>query len=499
MKKTSALFLALLMLLSSTAGLTGCSETNPESPDKTTETQTGEENPTAAEETAAPEETEVTDELPEISFDGADYVILTRSCCETHTNGVYIEELTGDVVNDAVYDRNMEIEERFNIHIAQPQLGSDGEATVLNAAVQAGDDAYDVAIWHYRWLGTSAASGYLTDTTAAKYIDYEKPWWYQNVNDAYSVGGHYYVLVGMYDLDNYYDNICTYFNKNLMADLYPEEDLYSIVKEGRWTADTLETLAAGATIDTDGNGVMDPAKDMYGYAQDNGYSFVYQFAWDQPVTERDADGFPVTCINTERQAQIVERLYRILFESSPVIKNEDGGARQTAFQEGRSLFMIATLSTSIQLRDMEQDFGIIPVAKFDEAQEEYLTHATAHTSAVGIPINKTQEGLEKSAIILEAMAAGGFKTVRPAVYDIALKSKYARDDATYEMIDLVIEGRDADFAEIFDNWGLTYTLDILVARSESKDWASHYKQKEKVQDKLIQDAVKQFMELDEGD
>ncbi len=492
MKKKLIVFLAFLMLASS---LTACSESNPETPDSTA--QTPADGGTIAEETVAEtEETEITDDLPEKSFGGEDYVILTRNCCEAHTNGVYIEELTGDVVNDAVYERNMELEERFDVKIVQPELGNDGEATLLNTSVVAGDDAYDIAIYHYRFLGTSAASGYLLDTTLTGYIGYDKPWWYANVNDAYSVGGHSYVLVGMYDLDNYYDNICTYFHKGLMTDLYPDEDLYSTVKEGRWTVDMLETLASGATMDTDGDGTMNPANDTFGYAQDNGYSFVYQFAWDQPVTQRDNAGYPVVVINTEKQAAIFDRMYQLLFASAPIIKTEGGEYRTPAFMEGRALFMIATLSTSIQLRDMEADFGILPIVKYDETQEKHYTHATANTSAVGIPINKNEAGMEKSAVILEAMASGGWKTVRPAVYDIALKSKYARDDTTYEMIDIVIEGRTADFAEIFDEWGLTYTLDML-ARNDKLSWASHYASGHKKEEKLIEKAVKLFMALDE--
>ena len=491
MKKVTSLFLALLMLLMTAS----CASSNPETPDGASSEASGSDTPTAAAEEIIPEETEIKDELPEISFEGSDYVILTRNCCESHTNGIYIEELTGDVVNDAVYDRNMALEERFNIHIAQPPLGGDGDPTMMTASIQAGDNAYDAVLYHYRYMGSSAAAGYLLDTTMANYIDYEKPWWYQGVNDAYSVGGHYYVLTGMYDLDNYYDTVCTYFNINMMNELYPDEDIYSIVKEGRWTADMLETLAEGATLDLDGNGIMDHAVDQFGYGQDNGYSFVYQFSWDQPITSRDDAGIPTHCINTEKQVQVVEKLYHTLFEASPVIKNEDGTARMTAFKEGRCLFMVDRLSASIQLRDMEQDFGIIPMTKFDEAQTNYYSHATAHTTAAGIPIGKTQEEMEKSAIILEAMAAGGFKTIRPAVYDVALKSKYARDDTTYEMIDLVIQGRTADFADVFDNWGLSYTLDILVARSQSKEWASHHKSLSKSQAKLIEKTVTQFMEL----
>lgn len=500
-KKKLSLILAIITVCQMSTALIGCSEANPDSPDNASG-QSNQANTDPSSEITeieeVPEETEVTDDLPEVKFDGSDYVFLTRNCCPAHTNGIYIEDLTGDVINDAVYDRNLEVEERFDVKIVEPQYDNDGDAIVLEQSVTAGDDAYDSVIWHYRHLGSTAAKGYLLDTSTIGYIGYEKPWWYQNVNDAYSVGGHYYIICGMYDLDNYYDNICTYFNINLMENLFPDLDIYSIVKEGKWTVDKLEELASAATLDVNGDGKMNPATDIYGYAQDNGFSFVYQFAWDQPVTIFDENGYPQSAINTEKEAAIVERLYRLLFESAPVIKNEEESQRMKAFREGRVLFMIATLSTSIELRDMEQDFGILPVAKFDEAQEKHYTHATAHTSLAGIPINKTKERMEKSAIILEAMAAGGFKTVRPAVYDVALKSKYARDDSTYEMIDLVINGRKADFADAFDEWGLTYTLDILVARSQSKDWASHCKTNEKLQNVRIEKAVKQFMKIEDG-
>ena len=96
---------------------------------------------------------------------------------------------------------------------------------------------------------------------------------------------------------------------------------------------------------------------------------------------------------------------------------------------------------------------------------------------------------------MEALAAEGYKQVRPAIYEVALKSKYTRDEVSYEMIDIVVHGRTADFAEIFDNWGLTYTLDHLT-RQKSADWASFYQKQTKAQEKAVGDAVALFMGLD---
>jgi len=483
MKKLSFL-MALLML---SASLAGCSDTGAETESLTADT--------AAAETE-PAETEIPDDLPDMDYGGADYRIYTRQCCASHADGVYMPEQTGDVVSDAVYDRNLDIEERFNIKFSEPFLAPDAEATDLNNAVQAGDDMCEVAIWHYKHLGDSAAAGYLADMSTAGYIGFEKPWWYQKVNDAYSIGGRAYVIVGMYDLDNYYDNVCIYFNKDLLIDLTGDDDLYSVVKEGKWTIDKMKELGSLAASDLDGDGTMDFAKDQFGYGQAFGYSFVYQFAWDQPITSRDSDGYPVDAINTERMVTIFDTLKSFFFESDYVVMDESGTPGGTAFKEGRELFQMDSLkASSTGYRDMEQDFGILPVAKLDESQTEYYTHATANTSAVGIPIVKNEEGLQYASLILEAMAAEGYKQIRPAVYDVALKSKYTRDEASYEMIDIVVQGRTADFAEIYDKWGFTYTLDHM-ARGNVKEWASYYASQTKTQNKNIDDVVKLFKELE---
>ena len=487
MKKT-AFLLALLILFASS-----CSQ--PDAPAETDKSPALSDAVTAE---TAPAETEIPDNLPEKDYGGADFRIYTRECCSSHRDGVYMPEQTGEVVADAVYERNLHVEERFNVKITDPILGADGDATALMNAVRAGDDMCEVAVWHYKHLGDAASNGFLTDLAGAGYFDFTQPWWYQKVNDAYSIGGHSYIAVGMYDLDNYYDTCCIYFNKNLIADLTGDSDLYSVVKNGSWTLDKMIELASLARLDLDGDGKMDFAKDRFGYGQANGFGFIYQFAWDQPVTSRDEEGYPVEAINTERMVTMTERFMSLLFDNDFVVLDESGSPAVVAFREGRELFLLTSLKASFtEFRDMEQDFGILPVTKLDEAQEEYLTHATAHTSAIGIPIVKTQEGMEYASVILEAMAAEGFRKVRPVVYDVALKSKYTRDEESFEMVDIVVRGRTADFAEIYDQWGMTYTLDF-IARGSVTNWASYYRSKYKVQNKTIEKVAKMFRELEES-
>ena len=137
------------------------------------------ETPVSAEilpEETAPEETEIPDNLPSVKYDGAEFRIYTRECCPSHKDGVYMPEQTGEVVSDAIYERNLTVEERFDIHISDPILGADGDATALMNAVRAGDDMCEVAVWHYKHLGDAASNGFLTDLASAGYFDFSQPW-----------------------------------------------------------------------------------------------------------------------------------------------------------------------------------------------------------------------------------------------------------------------------------------------------------------------------------
>ncbi|MBQ7298830.1 MAG: hypothetical protein IJW77_03215, partial [Clostridia bacterium] len=89
---------------------------------KTTEAQTSADTSVTTEEVT----TDYMPELPVKDYGGDEFLILTSN--ESDDNGVdwvtkdiYAEAATGDVITDAVYERNMWLEETFNIKINQFQ------------------------------------------------------------------------------------------------------------------------------------------------------------------------------------------------------------------------------------------------------------------------------------------------------------------------------------------------------------------------------------------
>ena len=69
------------------------------------------------------------------------------------------EETNGEVLNDAIFDRNAKIEELFNIKITSEY--NDAPHTMIKKAVSAGDSAYDATLCYLGNLSTIGREGNL--------------------------------------------------------------------------------------------------------------------------------------------------------------------------------------------------------------------------------------------------------------------------------------------------------------------------------------------------
>lgn len=130
-----------------------------------------------------------------------------------------------------------------------------------------------------------------------------------------------------------------------------------------------------------------------------------------------------------------------------------------AFQEGRLLFGAWALTEIQSLRNCEQDFGVLPFPKYDEAQKNYhCIISTGLTPAVSIPI--TNPNPSQAGLILEAMAYYSVDTVTHAYYDLSLNSRFIRDEESSEMFDIMFANSVYDFGYIIDVGGLGMILRI---------------------------------------
>jgi len=171
----------------------------------------------------------------------------------------------------------------------------------------------------------------------------------------------------------------------------------------------------------------------------------------------------------ERSIRFFDRLKALYYNnpgSVPITQNYDQTTYRNIYKEGRALFYTGGISDAETLfRDVEIDYGIIPFAKFDEAQENYYTIPGGSVSCMAVPMTATND--EKIGAVTAALSRENYVEVIPNYYDIVLKVKGVRDEASIGMLDIIMDGRMVSTAFLYDAWkGYTYTVSDIMSGAQ---------------------------------
>ena len=425
------------------------------------------------------------------------YTTKSVSVAETYVD--LNPELTGDILDDAIFNMNKAVESRlnctlefFNSDVMTSDTGSEVRKLVL-----AGDDTYD--LYHIvQWNGAQlAAEGCYTNLGDAKYISYDKPWWDYKYMKEMTVGDDViYCLSGDFAVDRTRCLNCFYYNKSMYNDFYKDPDgLYQVVLDGDWTWELLRKISSEVYSDINNDGITD-REDRLGFCVNDYFhldSFFY--ATGARATERDKNDVPVICLNSERTADVIQGLYELVFETEGVFFSgplyEDDVKNRQHFENGYSMFLPGFFYTAEFMRDMKADYGIVPYPKFDEVQTDY--YSDVHDIIRLMVVPKTCNKVDDVCAVLEEMAFIGYTDVLAPYYNVLMKNKYARDDVSAEMLDIIRNNCSPDFAHMTDLNSIGYLQRKLI-QAKSSDFASTYASYYPEAQKKLDDFVKVFNE-----
>ncbi len=486
MKKFLAIVLMLSLLLSS---LTACGtqeSTEKDAPDTTSNIDNA-----AAETETEPEETGRTmqDEVPELNFDGAVFRTIVQ---DSTLYDIYAAEETGDTLNDAIYHRTIDMEERFNIKIAEAeQLVFDQLSTQIEKTIRAQSDEYDLILGQMEETGKDALGGLFLNWYDIPYVDFTKPWWPKSVaRDAATVNGKMFVTVSDLCISYAEQTWGIVFDTDRAVD-YGVEGVYDLVREGKWTIDKLMELADSVYTDVNGDGAKDE-NDYYGYVTaDNGCLILsYFYGFDQRLAVVE-NGKINMVLNTEKSAAICDKIYRLSTAQGTYKPTDSSNAGiYNVFINENALFCPMELQYVYrQLRDYENSYGVVPLPKWDEEQSEYYSVCDAGANVMVIPV--TAANTEMIGAIVEALSAYSWRTVMPTYCDIVLNRKSARDPESAEMMEMILDSRVIDFAYLYDGWsGWVFKLANMTA--QEGNFASVYEKNEKAMQNYYEKVLKLF-------
>lgn len=419
-------------------------------------------------------------------FGGYNFTILSKY--NTDLQLYDASEQDGTTINDIIYTRNRKTEENYNITITV--VTSDDANKVITNSVTANEDAYDAASYFTREMLTGVSSGYYTNLLQVGTLQTGEPWWDARSVDGLTINGKLFLASGdIFTRDDIVEMLII-FNKSLYQNYY-SDNLYESVNNGIWTLEKMRALALSVNTDLDGDGKMGDG-DQWGLLGDVATPYYLYIGSGYSAIQKQ-DGEYVTAVDTERSFGILENILTLVTSGdgmriSEKVKGGYDGAEKL-FTGGQVLFNVGLFEASSRFRDLEDDFGFLPIPKYEESQSGYYCPVHWANTPIAIPI--TNGDTERTGLILDALAYESFLTLTPALYDVFLSEKVARDEESKQMIDLIRNSKVYDLDYIANITGLV-TIVSNASTSGKADLVSSYEKVRIAADEKLQNFIESY-------
>ena len=395
--------------------------------------------------------TDILDILPQNDYKGKEIRVLNTSGGPNSQYWLHLdicaEKETGEPLNDAIYNRNKKVEEHFNVQIKEIEGKSSWEVrSTAEKCAKAGSNDFEMFLTDTNESYTAAMQGITVDFNKLPIVDLKAPYWDQDMIRDLTINNKLYFLAGDFLLTHYDATQILMVNKQILKDMQLE-DPYQFVKNNNWTYDKFYELCKSVGKDLNGDGTMDH-NDMYGYSSMHHMCLPsFMLAAGQWSVSKGADDKPVLNINNRNYIDTYAKYIDILsnplvfFNGATMPEKEDSFICEEMFRAGQTLFWTEITYYAIGLRDLDMDFGFLPHPKYNTTSGVSKSYVI-FPNVINIPI--TNDDLECTAIILEALNSISRDTVIPAYYEKTLKLKASRDEQSSEVIDLIFNNRSYD-------------------------------------------------------
>ena len=449
MKRILSLILSLTLVL---VPLSSCSEskTNADTP---AEAQADTPAAVTPEEETEPPKPE--DSLPTQDFGGYSFRILNNISNFAYTN-IGEEGLTGESLDDAIFNRNKSVEDALNIVFEIEKKEYYDTDSTVQKVVAAGEDAYDFYTCDLNFVINHALAGCDINALTVDSLSFENPWWNKQAIDSITVGDAVYAFFGDLHTGYFESHAVAVFNKAILNDLNLA-DPYEHVHNNTWTMDNMIAMMDAAKMDLDGNGKW-TVDDQYGFTMYEGnFSTAFTVGGGADMLSKDENNMPVWTGISEHYVDVYTKVAGQIFdERSNNAINASGSLPGTLelyrlmFLYGRALFLVTQIGVLKDMRDAQFELGVVPMPKYDEAQKDYRSLIFQGANAVAIPVTNPEP--ERTGLVLEHLCARSSGTVRDVYLNQTLDFKYIQDQEGQAMMDIILSTGLFELAAVY-GWG----------------------------------------------
>ena len=497
MKKLLCMLLASLTLLSSAAVFTGCGETTDDPATQQSQSaDTNAENDTG----------EVDNRFVGIDYKDREFRIYTSNLSNgTMDSSNYLIEGTGEMggglVSDAVFTRNITVEDLLGVKLVftQCELNYGAISGDIRKYTQSGDDEFDLVINDNYDYGPLVIEGNFRNTLDDECVfDFDRNYWYKDyMADLRFVDGYQHLLAGDFFIDVLRTAHLMVVNKELYRNYHNSsaDELYDVVSNYEWTYDKLCSLITGIYVDRNQNGAKDVG-DQFGYMDKDfwGASIPLSTSGTTNFISRDEEGSPyLTLHEGDRANQLATAISNLLNHEDTCMNVGDVLDR---FIRGETLVATGAISLgsleSESLRQMESDAAVLPYPMLFESDKKYTT-ATHDTTELG-GILVTSKDMVFISTVTEVLCRETANILIPKYYKECLQVQCVDDEKAAAMIDIIHDNFDNAFILTYNQ---AISGDILQAfqkaAEQKREFSAVFAGGSKSASKSINNIVKKYM------
>ena len=435
LKRSLCLALALIMLFT----LAACS---------------GKKNEEAVTETTTASEWPV--DFSGVDYSGHEFVILRADIEGSHgltgyPNDIWIEEMGGDVLGNAVYTRNQTLCNMLNITLKMETQDMGVALTnTLEKNTMSSDIPYDLTVLHMRGFPALIEKELVKDMNELK-LDTSHSWWDKDAETALNIAGKQYAMISDVTYVDKLNTVGVFLNTNMAANL-GLPDFYDMVDNGEWTWAKMKEYAIKAA---------DSGEGVYGIS-----AHYMMHAANITTVAKDGNGELFFRLPYQRPVNILQDVFTVMNENYFFNRQLDGNLSiddAVKMFGDKNLFLVRPLTSFYFMKNYYDNYGILPLPKMDDSNEGYYSSVNHHAGTLmAVPINNGDN--ERTANVLQAWGMISEKTVMPEFYDRILSTRMVSDTNGARMLDIIFENRIYDIGLIFNFGGFENT--ILISDKE---------------------------------
>ncbi len=418
-------------------------------------------------------------QLPPVAFDKErEFIILTDS------EGTFTQDETASQgINVAIAQRNAFIEANYGAKIVVKKADLSTLADELSAAEKAGNSICHMISVPVEEAVKLYGEGLLGDINKLPNFNLENGFFDTNLAKPLATNNSLYLLADpcalVYDSAN-----VIYFNRNLLKtpetddessksedlsesteaeessdDREVDQSVEILAMQGKWTWDAFNEYCRSSAPDSYSSAGSDIRYDNFGFGAEHLTDEFPAAMWvsaNKPMVPNTYKTPLEVTLDTDEAVETA-KFFRGIYNARGKFPLGNNTAKD-AFEEGRIAFYCNDLGYLRTLRDGSdkgEEFGILPMPKLNEEQEEY--RCLLNTDAYVISIPKTLEVADDEtkkfvSTVISATCAAGGETAKTAYYNTLL-GMYLNTNGEAALSKTIIDSAVFDFT-------VTYGSDI---------------------------------------